>query len=454
MECHSQDDEGEDLAQDILKSNELEALLNQLNRDGELQDMISQERMRTEMYRDNYAWIKDEYVKLAHENRRLTSEISRMECACNAARSTALAVKQQSEVDMCRVNEEVKMLETKVPSAADRLDTENKTAAAFEDEWRHRVEKMAVELDTARMSVQSLLSSNLCLKAEARSVKEEASRNLEQERIKFGAELSQLKKLTEDIEYTSPPDTAQIKGKNLALEQDNVKLRSRCKYLESCIESGLETLRRSDLQLGRAEAEKESMAVATAATVKRLEAEKAECNLTLKSFRLELSTLRSHSLECESEVRRLKSELEAARCSVAQRESCSRGRETALKIEIAKERAAFAAQLDEANKQLKTLKTEAAKKEVEAEGSKLELDKLRQGHEEIVEIARERATFAVQLDEANRQINVFKAEAAKKALEAEGRKRELDKLRQGHEELLERMNEYRQKISNLSKVVL
>ena len=299
------DDVGEEITEDILKSIELEPLLNQLNRDGELQDMISQERMRTEMYRCNYAWIKDEYVKLAHENRLLTSEISRMECACNAARSAALAVKQQSDADMCRVNEEVKMLETKVPSAADQLDAENKTVAAFEEEWRHRMEKMATELDTARASVQSLLSSNLCLKAEARSFKEEANRNLEQERMKYVAELSQLKKLTEEIGHNSPPDVAQIKGEKLLLEQENVKLRSRCKYLESCIENGLETLRTSDLQLSRAEAEKGTIAAATAATIKRLETEKAECDLTLKNFRQELSTLRSHRGAFRYDVRKI-----------------------------------------------------------------------------------------------------------------------------------------------------
>ena len=83
-------------------------------------------------------------------------------------------------------------------------------------------------------------------------------------------------------------------------------------------------------------------------------------------------------------MRRLKSELEAARHSAAQRESHLRGRETALKMEIAKERATFAAQLDEANKQIKVFKTEAAKKALEAEGLKLVLDKLRQGHREIV----------------------------------------------------------------------
>ena len=47
---------------------------------------------------------------------------------------------------------------------------------------------MAIELETAKMSVQNLLADNICLKAEARGLKEEACRNLEQERAKFGAE--------------------------------------------------------------------------------------------------------------------------------------------------------------------------------------------------------------------------------------------------------------------------
>ena len=110
----------------MLKSDELEAILKQLNRDGELEAMLSQERMRAERHRNNYAKIKEEFIKLVHENRLLSSEISRMDGACNAARSTALAVKQQSDADLCKINEEVKMLEIQVPSAAEQLDMENK----------------------------------------------------------------------------------------------------------------------------------------------------------------------------------------------------------------------------------------------------------------------------------------------------------------------------------------
>lgn len=110
----------------MLKSDELEAILKQLNRDGELEAMLSQERMRAERHRNNYAKIKEEFIKLVHENRLLSSEISRMDGACNAARSTALAVKQQSDADLCKINEEVKMLEIQVPSAAELLDMENK----------------------------------------------------------------------------------------------------------------------------------------------------------------------------------------------------------------------------------------------------------------------------------------------------------------------------------------
>ena len=54
------------------------------------------------------------------------------------------------------------------------------------------MEETITELETAKMSVQNLLADNLCLKAEARGLKEEACRNLEQERAKFGAEVGNL----------------------------------------------------------------------------------------------------------------------------------------------------------------------------------------------------------------------------------------------------------------------
>ena len=51
------------------------------------------------------------------------------------------------------------------------------------------MENANTELETAKMSVQSLLADNLCLKAEVRGLKEEACRNLEQESVKLGSEV-------------------------------------------------------------------------------------------------------------------------------------------------------------------------------------------------------------------------------------------------------------------------
>ena len=112
--------------QTTLNSAELEAILHQLNKDGQMEALLSRERMRAERHRTNYVKIKEELVKLIHENRILTSEIGRIDGACKVARSTALSVKQQSSTELCKKNEELKMLEMQVPSTAELLDMENK----------------------------------------------------------------------------------------------------------------------------------------------------------------------------------------------------------------------------------------------------------------------------------------------------------------------------------------
>ena len=174
--------------------------------------------------------------------------------------------------------------------------------------------------------------------------------------------------------------------------------------MEFSLKDGLELLRTRDLQLARAESEKGKIEVDTAAKMKRLEAEKSgkefpifiiimqlrttehvECEQTLKRLRLEVSTLWSHSQECDSAVRRLKSELEGAKYSESERESHLKGREATIKMETAKERASFAGQLEVANKQIKTLKTEVSKKALEVEEARLCQDNLRQEREEAVE---------------------------------------------------------------------
>ena len=54
-------------------------------------------------------------------------------------------------------------------------------------------------------------------------------------------------------------------------------------------------------------------------------------------------------------------------------------------METAKERASFVGQVEAANKQIKTLKSEMSKKTLEAEEARLCLDNLRQEREEAVE---------------------------------------------------------------------
>ena len=51
------------------------------------------------------------------------------------------------------------------------------------------MEESVTELETAKISVQNLLADNLCLKAEATGLKEEACRNMEQEKARFGGEV-------------------------------------------------------------------------------------------------------------------------------------------------------------------------------------------------------------------------------------------------------------------------
>ena len=48
--------------------------------------------------------------RLLHENRLMAAEVSRLDGACAAARAAAVSTKQQSEADLDRVNEELKVI--------------------------------------------------------------------------------------------------------------------------------------------------------------------------------------------------------------------------------------------------------------------------------------------------------------------------------------------------------
>ncbi len=76
------------------------------------------------------------------------------------------------------------------------------------------------------------------------------------------------------MESAQNPHLEKLESERLELESDNAKLRSKCRFLESSVQDGLETLRARDLQLARVEAEREKNEVALSAAVTRLEAEK------------------------------------------------------------------------------------------------------------------------------------------------------------------------------------
>ncbi len=77
------------------------------------------------------------------------------------------------------------MLETKVPTAAELLDLENKAEAAVEARWRSRADGMAREMEATRISVQNLLADNIRLKSEVTRVEEEAERARDAEKAKY-----------------------------------------------------------------------------------------------------------------------------------------------------------------------------------------------------------------------------------------------------------------------------
>ena len=80
----------------------------------------------------------------------------------------------------------------------------------------------------------------------------------------------------------------------------------------------------------------------------------SESELSLKRCRDDLSSARVRIRELSVEQRRTKADLDAARDSAAERESSVVTRESALKIEMAKEKAILSGQIDAANKKIKS----------------------------------------------------------------------------------------------------
>ncbi len=97
--------------------------------DAELDRLLAEEKMRSEVHRTNYSRIKAEFMRygtsakknnfpdiksrcgerLVEENHALENDIGRLEGACQAARNAAAAMRERSDADIQKANEELKV---------------------------------------------------------------------------------------------------------------------------------------------------------------------------------------------------------------------------------------------------------------------------------------------------------------------------------------------------------
>lgn len=233
--CHKRNEMDDDIDSEVpesgsipevdLREAEMKDILSRLNSDAELHKLLSDERMRCETHKANYAKLKSEYMKAVAANQNMTAELAGAE----DARGNADDLNDRAHESIAKLTEEIDALRALVPSEADKLDLENKERMRSEARWRAKLDEVIEDLEASKLSVHNLLQDNLCLRASMRHERIEGERALQECRILMERKLKALEKANKSLLDVKQPKMFEMEDELNKLASDNVRLRSKVK---------------------------------------------------------------------------------------------------------------------------------------------------------------------------------------------------------------------------------
>ncbi|XP_067110558.1 centrosomal protein of 83 kDa isoform X2 [Osmerus mordax] len=289
----------------------------------ELQKMLIDERMRCENHKTNYQALKAEHTRLQDEFTRGQSELKRLlsDKQAGQERLQLLLAELRGELlDKTRELEELRV-QVLTPQRLELLRAQ--VQQEMEAPVRERFNRLEEETEKYRSEYNKLRYDYTFLKSEFDHQREESARILEETKIRFDAEVSQLERDREDlVAQVQGPDPSRDGKRVEVLLRDKAQLHLRLKGLEAEVAELRAQRDNSGQQAENVQRIQVRQLAESQAAVKALEAERQSLRLQLERLESELqlsheqnTLLTSRLHKAEREVNSLTSQVEGMRHS-------------------------------------------------------------------------------------------------------------------------------------------
>ncbi|KAM9824309.1 centrosomal protein of 83 kDa [Neosynchiropus ocellatus] len=359
----------------------------------ELQKLLTDERMKSETHRTNYETLKAEHTSLQNEFTLAQNELKRLlkdKQAQHESMQLLIAELRTEQMDRNRELSELR-LQVMTPQRLEMLRAQ--VQLDMEGPVRERFAKLEEENEKYRTNYNKVRYELIFLKTEFDHQRDEHEHVLEEQKLRYEAEISHLEKNLEDLHAQYHGTDLVTEGKRVeALLREKSQLHLRLKALETEtaeLRAQRENYGQQNENVQRIQIRQISE---SQATIKSLEAERQSLRLRLERLDRELSTTREENdklttrlHKAEREVNALTSQMDSLKHSnkldlANVKLECARSRG-----EMERERDALQGQIEGLHADVHLLKSSAERhKEILKECERASVRKVQAAREEEI----------------------------------------------------------------------
>ncbi|XP_068132903.1 centrosomal protein of 83 kDa [Hyperolius riggenbachi] len=440
--------------------------------DADLQKLLMDEKMRCENHKANYQLLKAEHTRLQADYIKSQSECKQFAAEVRNAHDKYKLLLEELRGDLLEKTREMEELKLQVMTTQKLELLKIQIQQEVEAPMREHCEKLVEDAEKYRGEYNKLRYEASILTAQLQQQKEEQIRILDEQRIKYAAEISQLEKDKEElhnqiISIDPTRDSKRVEallGEKVQLCQIIKDLRAEVTELRASRDhygSQAENVQRSQMQ----------QLAETQATIRSLEAEKQSLKLRLERLENELQTtteqneiLNKKLLEADRKVHTLSSKIDKLKHSHSMEITNIKLEAARTKNEAEKDKDRIHSQLDELETENEILKaTLERQKELLAEKERELIRKVQAakeaGLQETATILAERLELENRIAELERykenqdqhnhiEISQLKEKVHIAQLAEESARRELQSLRSKFQQQVEYAEHMKKEIHN------
>ncbi|XP_075407287.1 centrosomal protein of 83 kDa isoform X1 [Tenrec ecaudatus] len=387
----------------------------------EFQKMLIDERLRCEHHKTNYKSLKAEHTKLQNEYIKSQNDLKRLlnEKQTHQEKFQLLLAELREElVGKTKELEEIKA-QVLTPQKLELLRAQ--IQQELETPMRERFQNLDEEVEKYRSEYNKLRYEHTFLKSEFEHQKEECSRILQEEKIKYQSEVARLEKDKEELyNQLFSTDPTKESRRLEQLTREKVHLCQKLKGLETEVAELRAEKENSGAQVESVQRIQVRQLADMQATVRSLEAEKQSAKLQCERLEKELQSSSEQNSHLLSKLHKAEREVTVLTSQVKELKHSNKLEITDIKLEAAR-----------------------AKSELEREKNKVqsELDGLQSDNEVLKSAVEYHKVLLVEKDrELIRKVQAAKEEGYQKLvalqdekLELENRLADLEKMKVEHD---------------------